>query len=50
MNIQYIKVHLIIELIRILNLYKIREKLFDFVINNINNNKILKNKMNKTMN
>ena len=42
--------HLMIELIKIVNFYKIQEKIFDVVIDNIDNNKILKNKLKKTIN
>ena len=50
MNIQHIEMHLMIELMRILNFYEIREKLFDVVIDNVDNNKTLKNELKKTMN
>ena len=46
-NIQHIEIHLMIELMKILNFYEIREKLFDVVIDNVDNNKILKNKLKK---
>ena len=49
-NIQHIKIHLMIELMRILNFYEIRRKLCNVVIDNIDNNKILKNKLKKTIN
>ena len=39
-----------IELMRILNFYEIREKFFDVVIDNVDNNKTLKNELKKTMN
>ena len=40
---------LITKLLKILNFYEIRNKLFDVVINNVNNNKILKKKFEKAI-
>ena len=37
------------KLIRILNFYKIKEKLFKVINNNINNNKIIKDKLKKVI-
>ena len=37
------------ELIKILNRYEIRKKLFNVITDNINNNKILKNELNKVL-
>ena len=38
------------ELFKILNIYNIKDKLFDVVINNASNNDILKEKLEKTLN
>jgi hypothetical protein len=38
------------ELFKILNIYNIKNKLFDIVINNASNNDVLKKKLEKTLN
>jgi len=38
------------ELFKILNIYNIKNKLFDVIINNASNNSILKKKLKKTLN
>ena len=40
---------LITKLLKILNFYEIRNKLFDVVINNVSNNKTLKNELEKAI-
>ena len=42
--------HMMQEFIKLLNCYKIGEKLFEIIIDNVNNSKILKNESNKTLN
>ena len=38
------------ELLKLLNRYEIKKKLFEIIIDNVNNNKILKNELNKALN
>ena len=42
--------HMMQKLIKLLNRYKIREKLFEIIINNVSNHKDLKNELNKVLN
>ncbi len=39
-----------LKFIKILKFFKIKNKLFEIVINNISNNSIFKNKLNKVLN
>ena len=38
------------EFIKLLNCYEIRKKFFEMIIDNVSNNKILKNELNKVLN
>lgn len=49
LNIDHDDQRLIIELSRILNFYNIKKKLFEVIINNVNNNIIMKTELNKAM-
>ena len=46
---EYTNRQLITKLLKILNFYKIQNKLFDVVIDNVNNNKTLKNELKKAI-
>ena len=47
---KYTDRYMIQEFIKLLNRYRIKEKFFEVIIDNVNNNKISKNKLNKTLN
>jgi len=48
--IEYTNCYLMQELFNISNIYNIKNKLFNVVINNTSNNNILKEKLKKTLN
>ena len=49
-QVEHINCYLIQELLKILNIYNIKNKLFDVVTNNASNNNTLKEKLKKTLN
>jgi hypothetical protein len=50
LQVEHIDHHLMQELFKILNMYDIKNKLFDVVINNVSNNDTLKKKLERTFN
>ena len=50
LNIIYEDIYLLIELIKFLNFFEIKKKLFEVIIDNASNNNILKNKLKRVMN